>query len=121
MLCAAVGYTAHRPPALRLLGHGVSGWVAAHKQALFIGRTTKQRTVGLPLMANGYVLGTLVARQSNGSGLTDTQVRWLTSMAALLASALHTPGFPTGDEGVAVHAAAEGDKSSDHVYGGLAA
>lgn len=90
VLWASMGYTTQPPSAIRLLGQGLSGQVAAQGRALYIGRTTPQRTACLPLMADGCVLGTLVVRKRPGLHFTDMQVYWLRRIADLLASSLRT-------------------------------
>ncbi len=55
---------------------------------LRIGRTCSWRMVGIPLIDDGRVLGTLVACKHQEGISTETQLRWLLIMASMLTAGM---------------------------------
>lgn len=90
VLCALKDYPGKRPPRLRRLGQGISGWVAQHQRVLRTGRTRTWRMVGIPLLDDGQVVGTLVARKHKEDDFTETQLGWLLVITATLAAEMQS-------------------------------
>ena len=135
ILCALKDYPSKRPPRVRLLGQGISGWVAKHQRILRTGRTRSWRMVGvgIPIMDNGGVVGTLVARKHKEDDLTETQLRWLLVITATLAAEMRsrwlksiiemltsrTSTSAVSDVRVAEIAPREEDVLFEYAYGGM--